>query len=103
MVIEILKQKYKVGCGRGAGNIFIDNLQDILNYTVDFDFCLFPPKECGKKKVTVPKVDIEGKETGETLGEEEMTVYEEDREFLGHEPKLEPGTCFKLKGKTLAL
>ena len=46
MVIEILKQKYKVGCGRGAGNIFIDNLQDILNYTVDFDFCLFPPKEC---------------------------------------------------------
>lgn len=103
MVIEILKQKYKVGCGRGAGNIFIDNLQDILNYTVDFDFCLFPPKECGKKKVTVPKVDIEGKETGETLGEEEFTVYEEDREFLGHEPKLEPGTCFKLKGKTLAL
>lgn len=76
MVIEILAQKYKTGCGRGMAIIEYPSLLVKLNLIIEWDLCTFPMKR--KEAETDPDI--------------------EDREFLGTDPELKPGDCFMVSG-----
>jgi hypothetical protein len=75
MVIEVLSQKYKVGCERGAGQITKKFLLVQLNTIIEWSFCKFPPDENGK----------------------------ENKEFLGDPPELKPGDVFLFEGQVIAV
>ena len=79
MVIEVLEQKYKVGCNRGMGYIEKNYLLTQLNTIIEWSFCTFPKHE---------------NEDGEEV---------EDRKFLGEDPELKPGDVFLFEGQIIAI
>lgn len=86
MVIEVLAEKYKVGCNRGMGKIEKKYLLTELNTIIEWKWSSFPKKP----KDEQPE---EGKEP----------EYIEDREFLGKQPELKPGDCFLFDGQVIAV
>lgn len=86
MVFNVLEQKYKCGCGRGAAELVIPGILDKINELAEWDLIHFP-------KTKQHDVEFEG---------EVIPIMIEDREFLGIEPKLEPGNCILLEGQVIA-
>lgn len=78
MIITVLSQKYKCGCGRGISYIERSSLVPKLNAIIEWDLCEFPKKKEGDKEV-------------------------EDRKFLGDDPGLSPGDCFLYDGQVIAV
>lgn len=82
MNIEVLKEKYRVGCNKGVSDMSREDILEDLNKIIDWKNSTFP-----KKKIE------EGSEKKEV----------EDRKFLGEDPKLSPGDVFLYKGQVIAV
>ena len=98
MVIEVLRQKYKVGCRRCINKIEKKYLLAELNMIIEWKYCSFPKK--------LDESKIEKDEDGNVIQPEggfPEDLYIEDREFLGHEPELKPGDCFLFEGQVIAV
>lgn len=87
MIIEVLSQKYKVGCGRGMSLVERSNLLWKLNTIIEWNLCKFP------KKV---------EKTTNDAGEEVETEVEL-RDYLGENPELKPGDVFLFRGQVIAV
>lgn len=74
MKVAILKQKYKVGCGKGVNYLDRVGILSALNKIIDWNNSTFP-SDAGV----------------------------EDRMFLGENPQLAPGNCFEFSGQVIAI
>lgn len=98
MKIEILSQKYKVGCERGINYIDKPGLLDKLNMIIEWPKCSFPHVFDHDEERDTGELDDEGNPVTQTVH-----IFKEDRTFLGDEPELKPGNCFKLDGQLIAI
>lgn len=91
MIITVLEQKYKVGCGRGIAMIEKPHVLSHLNMIIEWSKCIWPEKE--------EDVEVETLE-----GEKELKkIKTANDKFLGDEPELKPGNCFLLGGQVIAV
>ena len=98
MKIDILSQKYKVGCERGINYIDKPGLLTKLNMIIEWPKCNFPQEFDHDEERETGEVDDEGKPIVQTVH-----IFKENRNFLGDEPELQPGNCFKLDGQLIAV
>lgn len=98
MKIDILEQKYKVGCGRGINYIDKPGLLTKLNMIIEWPKCNFPKEFDHDEERETGEVDDEGKPITQVVH-----IFKENRNFLGDEPELQPGNCFKLDGQLIAV
>lgn len=91
MIITILAQKYKTGCGRGMAKIDRLHILSHLNMIIEWSKCIWPEKE--------EEVEVENL-LGEK-GTEKRKVP--DTKFLGEIPELRPGDCFEIDGQVVAI
>lgn len=98
MKIEILSQKYKVGCERGINYIDKPGLLTKLNMIIEWPKCSFPQEFDHDEERVTGKIDDNGNPVIETVH-----IFKENRNFLGDEPELQPGNCFKLDGQLIAV
>ena len=91
MIITILTQKYKTGCGRGMAMIDKVHLLSHLNMIIDWSKCEWPTKE--------EEVEVENL-MGEKSTEKRQVP---DTKFLGDIPELKPGNCFQVDGQIVAV
>jgi len=94
MIISILNEKYKSGCGRGIDKYDEPSILDKLNAIIEWDYCEFP--KTSWKTPLVCGLNEDGKSFA-------YFPQEEDREFLGKVPKLVPGTTFMVDGQVIAV
>lgn len=86
MIVGILPQIYKCGCGKGIHAIKYLSLLEYLNEIIDWSKCKWP-EEIDKDATTDP----------------EKPVMKENTEFLGNPPQLKPGNCILWDGNVIAL
>ena len=98
MKIDVLPQKYKVGCERGMNYLEKPGLLSKLNMVIEWPKCSFPQEFDHDEERETGKIDDEGKPVTTTVH-----IYKENRNFLGGEPELKPGNCFKLDGQLIAV
>lgn len=98
MKIDVLPQKYKVGCERGINFIKKPGLLDKLNMIIEWPKCSFPHVPDHDEERDTGQVDDEGNPITQTVH-----IFKEDRTFLGDDPELKPGNCFKLDGQLIAV
>jgi len=98
MKIDILSQKYKVGCERGINYIDKPGLLTKLNMIIEWPKCSFPQEFDHDEERETGEIDDEGKPIVQTVH-----IFKENRNFLGDEPELQPGNCFKLDGQLIAV
>lgn len=96
MIINVLDQMYKVGCGRGINGLEKPDLLNKLNAIIDWTKSEFPPKQVGEEEKQV--TDMEGNIITETV-----PILKENRDFLGDDPELKPGNCFEYRGQIIAI
>lgn len=73
MIVTVLNQKYRCGCGKGMHKVGHPGLLDYFNEIVEWDKCEWPEKEDGTKDTTI----------------------------LGDPKRLEPGNCIVWSGNVL--
>ncbi len=73
MIVTVLNQKYRCGCGKGIHKVGHPGLLDYFNNIVEWDKCIWPEKEDGTMDTTI----------------------------LGDPKKLEPGNCIVWSGNVL--
>ena len=98
MKIEVLPQKYKIGCQRGLNYLEKPGLLSKLNMIIEWPKCSFPHVPDHDEERETGEVDDEGNPITQTVH-----VFKEDRTFLGDDPELKPGNCFKLDGQLIAV
>lgn len=98
MKIDVLPQKYKVGCERGMNYLEKPGLLNKLNMVIEWPKCSFPQEFDHDEERDTGTLDDEGKPVTTTVH-----IYKENRNFLGDEPELKPGNCFKLDGQLIAV
>ena len=98
MKIEVLPQKYKIGCQRGMNYLEKPGLLSKLNMIIEWPKCSFPHVPDHDEERETGEVDDEGNPITQTIH-----VFKEDRTFLGDDPELKPGNCFKLGGQLIAV
>lgn len=99
MIIEVLEQKYRVGCNRGMAKIERPYMLTELNLIIEWKLCKFPEV---LDENALPK-DENGKPTIPEDKEELKKYIKEDRTFLGDEPELKPGDTFLFRGQVIAV
>lgn len=108
MIIQVLDQKYKCGCGKGMAKLEKPSLLSKLNLIIEWDLCTFPPKKeneltkSKEKTIFEDELDENGQPTGKQV-EKTVPEIEEDRDYLGDPPELRPGNCFLFKGQVIAV
>lgn len=106
MVIQVLKNKYKTGCGIGINKLDCPGILEKLNFIIEWDKSEFPARhvEVGsdedKKIFTGSQYDPSFKIS--EISDKKYKTFE-DREFLGSVPELKPGDCFYYNGQFLAI
>ena len=75
MIVGILTQMYKCGCGKGIHSVSLLGILEYLNSIIDWDKCKWPEDENKK----------------------------ENKEFLGNPPQLKPGNCILWDGNVIAI
>jgi len=73
MIVTVLNQRYRCGCGKGIHKVGHPGLLDYFNNIVEWDKCIWPEKEDGTMDTTI----------------------------LGDPKKLEPGNCIVWSGNVL--
>ena len=98
MKIDVLEQKYKVGCERGINYIDKPGLLTKLNMIIEWPKCSFPQEFDHDEERETGEINDEGKPVTQVVH-----IFKENRNFLGDEPELRPGNCFKLDGQLIAV
>lgn len=93
MVFEILGELYKCGCERGVADYKEEGILRRLNALAEWDKCRFP-KNIQRKETLV--YGQEGKSA-------EIVLFEENRDFLGPNPTLQPGNMIKVGEMIIAI
>jgi len=102
MIIEVLSQKYNTKSNAGIGIIKEPNILKRLNSIIEWPRCTFPSTIEVPTKINPPTLDDAGNIVAGTE-EVEVSLYLEDREFLGKKPELKPSNTFLFRGQVLAV
>lgn len=103
MIVEVLEQKYKCGCNRGMNDFTQPGLLKKINRIIDWEHSYFPKNIIHKETIKFPKYDSSGNAMIKGFKEEEVLLYEENRNFLGDTKELRPGNCILLNGSVIAI